>query len=99
MDNRMICLAVTFIIKEGHEEEAKDLFLKLTLLTRKEPGNLMYVAHCSITDPRRFFLYEQYVDQAALDTHRASEHFIQYGTNGIFKLMESREPHLYYPLQ
>ena len=32
----------------------------------------MYLAHRSTTDPRRFFLYEQYDDQAALDAHRAA---------------------------
>lgn len=94
----MICLAVTFVVKPGHEDEAIALFGKLTEHTVKEPGCRMYLAHRSTTDPRRFLLYEQYDDQAALDAHRAAPHFAQFGTAGLFQLIESRTPELYIPL-
>jgi quinol monooxygenase YgiN len=94
----MICLAVTFVIKPGQEDEAIALFGKLTQHTRTEPGCRMYLAHRSTTDSRRFFLYEQYDDQAALDAHRAAPHFEQYAKNGLFTLIESRSPELYIPL-
>ena len=63
----MICVAVTYVIKTGHENEAVALLAKLTEATRSEPGCRMYLAHRSTTDPRRFFLYEQYDDPAALE--------------------------------
>jgi quinol monooxygenase YgiN len=94
----MVCLAVTFVIQPGREAEAIELFNKLTVATRTEPGCLMYVAHRSLTEPRRFFLYEQYTDQAALDAHRAAPHFAEHGTNGVFQLAESRARELYEPL-
>jgi quinol monooxygenase YgiN len=94
----MICLAVTFVIQPGREAEAIELFNKLTVATRTEPGCLMYVAHRSTTEPRRFFLYEQYADQAALDAHRTTPHFVEYGTNGVFQMLESRAAELYEPL-
>ncbi|HEV3163886.1 MAG TPA: antibiotic biosynthesis monooxygenase [Isosphaeraceae bacterium] len=56
----MICVAVTYVIKPGHEDEAVSLFRTLTQHTRLEPGCRMYVAHRSPTERRRFFLYEQY---------------------------------------
>ena len=68
----MICAAVTYVIKLGREKEAAELFRTLTEHTRAEPGCRMYLAHRSTTDPRRFFLYEQYADQAALDAHRGT---------------------------
>ena len=34
----MICLAVTFVIQPGREDEAIELFNKLTVATRTEPG-------------------------------------------------------------
>ncbi len=86
----MICAAVTYVIRAGHEEEAVELFWTLTKHTRAEPGCRMYLAHRSPTDPRRFFLYEQYDDQAALDAHRASPHFEQYVKGGLFSIIESR---------
>ena len=94
----MICLAVTYVIQAGHEAEAIEFLGKLTERTRAEPGNLFYLAHRSLTEPRRFFLYEQYTDQAALDAHRATSHFAQYVTNGLFTIMESRTPEMYEPL-
>jgi len=94
----MICVAVTYVIMPGHEEEAVRLFGILTEATRREPGCRMYQAHRSIADNRRFFLYEQYDDQAALDAHRAALHFEQYVKNGLFAILESRTPELYVPL-
>lgn len=91
----MLCVAVTYVIKAGHEDEAIGLFRSLTEFTRAEPGCRMYVAHRSTTDPRKFFLYEQYDDQAALDAHRASPHFEKYGKGGLFPIIESRSPELY----
>jgi len=91
----MICVAVTYVMKAGHEEEAVDLFRQLTGPTRAEPGCRMYLVHRSSTDPRKFFLYEQYDDQAALDAHRASPHFDQYAKGGLFPILESRSPELY----
>ena len=94
----MICLAVTFVIQAGREEAAMALFRHATPPTRAEPGNIMYVVHRSISDPRRFFLYEQYVDPAALDAHRASDHFARCIKNGIFNIMETRDAQLYRPI-
>jgi quinol monooxygenase YgiN len=94
----MICVAVTYVVQPGHEDEAVQFLALMTAHTRREPGNLMYLAHRSLNDPRRFFLYEQYTDQAALDAHRAAPHFQQYAADGLFKILESRTPELYEPL-
>ena len=95
----MICIAVTYVVKQGHEEEAVHLFAKLTTATRAELGCRMYLAHRSITEPRKFFLYEQYDDASAMDFHRASHHFAQYAAGGLFGIVESRIPELYEPLE
>lgn len=94
----MICVAVTYQFKPGHEDAAVTLFQKLTAATRAEPGCRMYLAHRSVTDPLRYFLYEQYDDQAALDAHRAAPHFAEFAVGGLFPLLESRSPELYVPL-
>jgi quinol monooxygenase YgiN len=94
----MICVAVTYIVKPGNEEEAAELFRKMTGHTRTEPGCRFYLAHRSTADPRRFFLYEQYDNQAALDAHRAAPYFEQYVKEGLFPMIESRSPEIYEPL-
>ena len=95
----MICLAVTYVLKPGTEDEAVRLFGLLTPATRAEPGCRMYLAHRSADDPRRFFLYEQYDSPEDLEYHRSSPHFTEYVTNGLFHLIETRTPELYIPLE
>lgn len=94
----MICVAVTYVIRAGHEDEALAHFRALTPLTRAEPGCRMYLVHRSLAEPRRFFLYEQYDDQAALDAHRAALHFAEHVVQGLFTILESRTPELYEPI-
>lgn len=95
----MICVAVTYVLKAGRENDAAALFRLLIPATRAEPGCRMYLVHRSTTDPRRFFLYEQYDDMAALDAHRNSPHFAEYVTGGLLGMLESRLPELYTPVE
>jgi quinol monooxygenase YgiN len=94
----MICLAVSYVIRSGAEDQAIELFRRLADASRQERGIVMYLVHRSTTDARRFLLYEQYQDQAALDVHRRSAHFETYATNGLYHLAESRVPELYTPV-
>ena len=78
----MVVLAVTWMAKIGRESEVAAIFEKLSAESRKEPGCLMYQVHKHKTDPRRFFIYEQYKDDAALEAHRAAPHFLPVGKKG-----------------
>lgn len=95
----MICVAVTYVIQTGREDEAVRLFRELIPATRAEPGCRMYLVHRSTTNPRQFFLYEQYDDPEALDAHRAAPHFHRCVQNGLFLILETRAPELYTPLE
>ena len=46
--------------------------------TTKEEGNLQFSAVQESDDPDRFFLFEVYRDEAALDAHRQMPHFLKY---------------------
>ena len=94
----MVVLAVTWMAKLGHEKEVADLFTKLTEESRKEPGCAMYVAHRHKTDPRRYFIYEQYKDDAALEAHRSAPHFLQFARKELPKIADRVEGHLFEPL-
>jgi len=94
----MVVLAVTWTAKVGHESEVVNLFSKLTEESRKEPGCVMYQVHRHKTDPRRFFIYEQYKDDAALEAHRAAPHFLQYARKDLPKVADRTEGHLYDPV-
>jgi len=94
----MVVLAVTWMAKLGRENEVSALFSKLTEESRKEPGCLMYQVHRHRTEPRRFFIYEQYKDDAALEAHRAAPHFLQYARKDLTKMADRVEGQLYEPL-
>jgi quinol monooxygenase YgiN len=94
----MVVLAVTWMAKVGRESEVAAIFANLTTESRKEPGCLMYQVHKHKTDSRRFFIYEQSKDDAALESHRAAPHFLQFGKKELPKIAERTEGHLFEPL-
>jgi (4S)-4-hydroxy-5-phosphonooxypentane-2,3-dione isomerase len=93
-----VCLNVMYTIQAGHEDEAVDDLRKLAAETRKEPGNVLFLIHRSLEDPRKFLIYEQYRSQAALDTHLSKDYFQRYSVNGLRKIAESRMAGTYRPL-
>ena len=94
----MVVLAVTWMAKVTHEAEVTAVFTKLSEESRKEPGCVMYQVHRHKTDPRRFFIYEQYKDDAALEAHRATPHFLQYAKKQLPKIADRVEGHLFEPI-
>jgi len=94
----MVVLAVTWVAKVGREAEVAELFSKLTEESRKEAGCAMYQVHRHRTEPRRFFIYEQYKDDAALEAHRNAHHFLQFAKKELPKMADRVEGQLYEPL-
>ena len=87
----MFVLLVQFVAREGTEESVLELMRRMEEHTRQEPGCQLYIGSQSNENPRKFCFYEQYADETALAAHRAAPYFAQYVTNGLSKLMESRE--------
>ena len=46
--------------------------------SNKEDGCIIYKFYTDLLNPRRFRLYEEWRDQAALDAHFASEHMAEF---------------------
>jgi quinol monooxygenase YgiN len=91
-------LTATWTAKPGHEETVHQAILKLIEPSRAEPGNLLYQPHRHPEDPRVFFFYEQYTDEAALQAHAESEHFREHALETAIPLLESRVRVIYEPL-
>jgi quinol monooxygenase YgiN len=94
----MVVLAVTWMAKAGHDADVAPIFAKLTEESRKEAGCVMFLAHRHKTEPRRFFVYEQYKDDAALEAHRSTAHFLQYARKELPKVADRVEGNLFEPL-
>ena len=78
-------------VKEGEVDNVLRLLAEVAAETAKENGNLTYDAHVSTADPYTIMLMESYVDQQAVEAHRASDHFQNIVVSQIVPLLESRE--------
>lgn len=86
----MISFTVKMRFKPEDRDEIHETLRALTAASRKEPGCVSYVPHSLESDPDTVVIYEQYRDDAALDAHRASEHFKRYAVGGLYQRMLER---------
>jgi quinol monooxygenase YgiN len=60
------------------ETEVEAALRVLLAHSRQEPGNRRYDLYRDSTRPATFHLIEAYADDAALQAHRASAHYLRY---------------------
>jgi quinol monooxygenase YgiN len=80
---------------EGEEDRIARICEQMTPPSREEPANLFYQCHRSPGDPRLFYLYEQYADEAGYQAHQDSEHFQRLVVGEAIPNLESRERAFY----
>ncbi|MDD5083043.1 MAG: putative quinol monooxygenase [Dehalococcoidales bacterium] len=90
----MIVVAAMITVADGKGDEYLAHFKKLAPQVRKDPGAITYVMHRKIDDPNKFFVFEQYKDQAALKYHGETPHFKAY-RQATADLVKGREVGLY----
>ena len=72
----MIAVVATLVAKSGREAEFEAAFLELVAGVRAhEPANRMYQLTRSRDEARTYRVLEVYADEAALEAHRASDHY------------------------
>jgi autoinducer 2-degrading protein len=92
-------LAVTWVAKPGEEAAVERILRTMTPLTRAERGCVQYVAHRSLDEPGRFFLYEVFEDEVAFTEHGESDHFKRYVLGEALPRLQSRERTFFEPLE
>lgn len=76
----MIGTIAELSIKAGMEADFEAVALELEgEVARNEPGCRLYRLFKSPEEPGRYVFMEEYADQAAVDAHRASDHFRRLG--------------------
>ena len=73
MVNEIITLLCPINAKAGRGAELKAALQELAAATVQEAGNICYRLHTT-DDPDEFIIYEQWKNQAALDSHMATAH-------------------------
>jgi quinol monooxygenase YgiN len=91
----MFVIAAHWYAKEGKHDEVASLARQMIPHSLAEPGCRMFAVNQSRDDPRRFLLYEQFVDRAAFDAHTATEPFKAIVLGKIVPLLETRQREIY----
>jgi quinol monooxygenase YgiN len=70
---------VRMVAKEGNEDEVESLLLSnIERIRSGKPGSVVFAVHRSTTNPREFWLYETWEDEAAVERHESGEEFRRY---------------------
>jgi quinol monooxygenase YgiN len=91
-------VSVTWIAKEGEEEAVATALQELVEPSRAEDGVLIYIPHRDPEDPRRFYIFEQYVDADAYTAHTETEHFKRLGFGDAIPRLEDRKREFFEPM-
>jgi quinol monooxygenase YgiN len=68
-------VAIMLEAKEGEAEALAEILRIMTPPTMAEPGIKLFLSYRSPTNPRQFFVFELYVNEAAWGAHEATDHF------------------------
>ncbi|MGF6148189.1 Putative monooxygenase ycnE [Kingella potus] len=70
-----IKITAVIAVRPKHRDELLAVFAGLVSASRSEAGNLRYDLHQDLQNENRFVFFENWRDQAAVDSHNASTHF------------------------
>ena len=86
----MITFTVRMRFAPEDRAEIRSILQNLGPASRQEAGCVNYITHSLESDQDVVVIYEQYRDAEALEAHRASGHFDQYVTNGLYRKVRER---------
>jgi quinol monooxygenase YgiN len=67
-------LYAEFTAKPGSDAQVETLISGLAAQVRREPGNTEFTVYRERDNPRKFFVFEQYLDEASFDAHISAEY-------------------------
>ena len=67
-------LYAEFTAKPGSDAEVEKLISGLAEQVRREPGNTEFTVYRERDNPRKFFVFEQYLHEASFDAHIGAEY-------------------------
>ena len=76
--NQGFVVAIEIVAHPGEEEAVAESLLALVEPTMAEPGVKVFAPYRSPTDPRAFFVFELYHDEAAWAEHQRTAHFLDF---------------------
>jgi quinol monooxygenase YgiN len=86
----MIITSIHYTFNPEDAATAESLLRELRDAAVKEPGVIQFEVERSNDNPNAFALWEVYRDQAAVEAHRATEHFKRLVLDGVRPLAQQR---------
>jgi quinol monooxygenase YgiN len=86
-------LYAEFTAKPGSEAEVERLISGLAEQVRREPGNTEFTVYRERDNPRKFFIFEQYLDETSFDAHISAEYGLIFNQQ-LSSLIEEGESQL-----
>jgi len=93
-EDRVLIQCVHFTFAAEDADKAEAILRELRDNSRKEEGVIGFDVARSKDNPNAFALWEQYKDGAALDAHKATEHYQRLVLDGVRPLAQRREAEL-----
>ena len=87
----MIITSIHYRFAAEDADAAESLFRELLEASIEEPGVIHFEIGRSSSEPGVFALWEAYQDEAAVEAHKASEHFERLVLNGVRPLARQRD--------
>ena len=69
-----VILYAEFTATPGSESQIEALISGLAEEVRREPGNTEFTVYRERDNPRKFFVFEQYLDEANFETHISADY-------------------------
>jgi len=69
-----VILYAEFTAKPGFESQVQKLISELAEKVRQERGNTEFTVYRERDNPRKFFVFEEYLDEASFEAHIAAEY-------------------------
>jgi quinol monooxygenase YgiN len=88
-----VILYAEFTAKPGSESRVDTLISGLAEKVRREPGNTEFTVYRERGNPRKFFVFEQYLDEASFETHIGAEYGVVFNQQ-LGSLIEEGESQL-----
>lgn len=88
-----VILYAEFTAKPGSEAEVETLISGLAEKVRREPGNAEFTVYRERDNPRKFFVFEQYLDEAGFEDHISAEYGVIFNQQ-LSSLIEEGESQL-----
>jgi quinol monooxygenase YgiN len=86
-------LYAEFTAKPGSESQVETLISGLAEKVRREPGNTEFTVYRERDNPRKFVVFEQYLDEASFDAHISAEYGLIFNQR-LSSLIEEGESQL-----